>query len=309
MPMVGELLYPPDLCWPSTSDRDFRPSWSGASGYLCEEHRGIWQATKDIAGWQHPVDSEKLYELGYHCGAAILEIGTFAGRSALIELKGALRGHAEAGRPCPQFYGIDLDLAAVTRTYQTLQHADLADFSLVYHGSLAQFHRAVPITPTMVFVDGDHEYAGVHSDLKLLSTFLAPGTPVLCHDYASEPPCLGVHRAVAECLDAGLFDWMGLFGVSALLRATSRCQGKVRALDADTFRIARQARLFEHLGRLEKVLVELQQRADELPSLREENTMLRQRVEEYRASRWRRLGLRLGVVKRTSCERLLSLRP
>ena len=51
-------------------------------------------------------DSYKLYEMAYFAGEDMLEIGTFGGRSAVIELKGALRNKNR--REAPRFFGIDI---------------------------------------------------------------------------------------------------------------------------------------------------------------------------------------------------------
>lgn len=249
-PMKGEVqmtlpILPPDVSYPRDGHHQFRPSWSGATGFLNEEHAAIWDQTKAIPGWQHEGDSAKLYEMAYHNGAVILEIGNFGGRSAVVELRAALRAMRERGAPEPQFYGIDLDPAAVRRTYNTLRSAGLDQYALLYHGTLARFHPDIPITPTMVFVDGDHCYEGVWADLQTLSTFLAPGTPVFCHDYIGIE---GVTRAIDEWADSGFFDFMGSSGCGALLRATARCPGVARGLRPETFSRLQNALLARYLN-------------------------------------------------------------
>jgi hypothetical protein len=283
--MGNELWRPPDVRQESASDGSYRPSWSGATGYLNDEHAGIWHATEGLRGFQLPADSEKLYEMAYHCGAIILEIGMFAGRSAVVELRGALRAQTHHGKPRSQFFGVDIDPAAVSRTYQTLYRSNLADHAVLFRGNLAGFHVAFPITPTMVFVDGDHDYDGVCSDLHLLRSFLAAGTPVLCHDYTN-PLYPGVTQAVDEWVRSGEYDWLGVFGCSALLRASSRCAGKVQGLEADAFGQARRAQLVRHLEFLEQSKAELEVH-----------------VKELSASRWRKLGATLGITKATTWEK------
>lgn len=282
--MSNESWCPPDVSREADSDGAYRPSWSGATGYLTDEHAGIWQATRDLQGWQLPADSEKLYEMAYHCGSVILEIGMFAGRSAVVELRGALQARTRNGKPRPQFYGIDIDPCAVSRTYQTLHRADLTDYAVLFAGDLPGFHRAFPVTPTMVFVDGDHDFAGVWSDLHVLHSFLAAGTPVLCHDYTN-PLYPGVKQAVDEWVRSGAYDNLGVFGCSALLRASSGCSGRVQGLDPGAFDRARRAQLFKHMEYLEQARAELEVRA-----------------KEFSASRWRRLGVALGIARKTTWE-------
>jgi hypothetical protein len=283
--MSNECCCPPDVSRQHYTDGAFRPSWSGPTGYLNDEHAAIWHTTKDFQGWQLPADSEKLYEMANYCGSVILEIGMFAGRSAVVELRGALNAHHHNGKPRPQFYGVDIDPCAVSRTYQTLHQTDLSEYAVLFAGNLTSFHRAYPITPSMVFVDGDHDFAGVWADLQALRSFLAAGTPVMCHDYTN-PLYPGVKQAVDQWVGSGEYDALGIFGCSALLRTTSCCTGHVQGLNVDAFERAHRAQLFKHMDYLERARTELEVR-----------------TKEFSSSRWRKLGLALGIAKRTSWER------
>ncbi len=210
------------------------PELVAAPRYLSEEHEKIWEATRDLPGWQDVGDSEKLYEMAYYSGDVILEIGVFGGRSAVVELRGALAAQRD-GRTsrAPQFFGVDVDPGASPRSRETLEKSAVADHTILYHGDLAHFRRDIPIIPTMVFVDGDHRYAGCLADLKLLAKFLAPGTPVMCHDYASIED---VRRAVDEAVETlGAYEFAGQFAGSAFLRTTAQCPGSPRGLSQQTF--------------------------------------------------------------------------
>ena len=151
----------------------------------------------------------------------------------------------EKGGAAPQFYGVDLDPAAIPRSLKSLRDAAIDQHCLLFHGTLKDFHRDVPITPTMVFVDGDHSYEGVLADLKLLSTFLAPGTPVMCHDYHGIE---GVKRGVNEAIATGFYEMMGLFAGSVLLRTSPLCTGVPRGLGHRTFEQIRDALLKAYLS-------------------------------------------------------------
>lgn len=232
------VLSPPTISRRGEPRDRHRPSWPCEGEFINEEHAGIWEATKDLPGWQDPPDSQKLYEMGYHSGGVILEIGVFGGRSAVVEVRGALAGARDRGGPAPQYYGVDIELAAMLRAGKTLEDAGLRDRCLLFHGDLAEFHRRFPITPTMVFVDGDHRYEGALADLDLLRTFLAPGTPVLCHDYGGVE---GVRRAVDESVAAGGYEMLGCFAGSALLKAGPECPGTPAALPPEAFAAAAAA--------------------------------------------------------------------
>lgn len=218
----------------------YRPSWPLPQGaidgqFINDEHKSIYDATKDLPGWQDPGDSFKLYEAAYHSGSVILEIGVFGGRSAAVELKGALaacRDRKAAGGPelpLPQFYGVDPDPAVFARAMATLEGQDLAGRALLYTGDFRQFIFDLPIVPTMVFVDGSHEYDGVWADLEALSRILVPGTAVMCHDY-SNTDVPGVRKAIDEwCAPAaggvGAFELWGVSQNTAVLRAGDACRG------------------------------------------------------------------------------------
>ncbi|MGF1513559.1 MAG: class I SAM-dependent methyltransferase [Elainellaceae cyanobacterium] len=197
--------------------------------YVNNEHQHIFEQTKHIPGWQVIGDSEKLYELAYAYGDVILEIGTFGGRSATVELRGAL-ANAERNTP-PQFYGLDIDIQGIWRTLTSLAEENLSSHALLYHGNLQSFIEAFPINPTMVFVDGDHRYEGVKRDLMSLSGFLAPGTPVLCHDYTNpenDTGELGVRQAIDEFVAEGFATFSGTFGCSAFLIMSGKAQGPLQ---------------------------------------------------------------------------------
>ena len=92
-----------------------RPSWPVHSGvFISPEHAGIVDATSHLPGWQTPGDSFKLYEMAFHAGDVMLEIGPFGGRSATVMLFGALHN---SNRTCqPQYYGIDINADSISRT-------------------------------------------------------------------------------------------------------------------------------------------------------------------------------------------------
>ncbi len=217
---AGSGLNPPPLAYPADGCEDnerHRPSWPSTEPFLNAEHAEIYEKTSHVPGWQARGDTCKLYELGYHTGDVILEIGTYGGRSATVALRGALANSTRTLRP--QFYGIDIDAGSIARTRGTLADQKLSDYCHLFHGVLQDFVQRWRITPTMVFLDGDHTYDGVAADLRTLSRYLKPGTPVLVHDFLNpenETGNLGVRRAAEEWADAGHGRFMGCFGCCAL---------------------------------------------------------------------------------------------
>lgn len=203
--------------------------WEPEIEFVNEEHRKIYGQTKDIPGWQAPGDTERLYEMGYKSGDVILEIGTYAGKSATVELRGAL---ANPQRSAPLYFGIDINPVGVVRTLTNLQAQNLFEHALVFHHDLEQFTSEFDIQPTMVFLDGDHRYDGVKKDLEILKSFLVPDVPVLCHDYTNaqnDTGELGVRRAVDEFVAEGWARFVGTNGCSAFLVTTEKCTGANRS--------------------------------------------------------------------------------
>jgi hypothetical protein len=220
-PAVG-----PDLDQSKYDDGEIRPSWSRPDLYVDPGHRSIFERTDNIPGWQLPGDTYKIYEVAHYCGDVILEIGTFSGRSAVVAVEGAL---SNPGRRSPCFFSIDIHPDYIQRGYATLEERGLDQYGGFFLGGLEPFIDEFSISPTMVFVDGDHRYAGIKSDLALLARYLQPGVPVLCHDYLNPnngKPELGVRQAVDEWVGDGFAMLMGGFGCSALLTTTEKCTGR-----------------------------------------------------------------------------------
>ena len=260
--------------------------WTTQQKFLNEEHHHIFKQTKDIPGWQEPGDSYKLYEMGYRVGDVILEIGTYGGRSAVVELQGALANPDTSTKP--QYFGIDLDINGIWRTASTLEKFDLTNYCLLFHGTLSDFVQEFSIQPTMVFVDGDHRYEGVKNDLLLLKSFLVPGTPILCHDYKNpqnETGELGVRQAVNEFIQEGYGESVGTFGCSILLLATNQCDGvAISKMSAQEFAECK-ADLFWRIGKnmysgISSMRGQLQQSRAELEQSQSRIQALEQQMKE-----------------------------
>jgi predicted O-methyltransferase YrrM len=194
--------------------------------------QSIYDKTKDISGWLLPEETEKLFELAHLHGDTILEIGTFRGRSAAVLNAGA---SSNTQRSSYQFYSIDIDPGSSFHAYEVLKPRGHEQSALFYHGTLKTFRKEIPITPTMVFVDGDHSYEGILSDLNELSTLLVPNTPIAFHDYLN-PETPGVSRAVDQWIEAGFATKTGEYGCTAFLVTSQKCSAPPRRLSVRRFR-------------------------------------------------------------------------
>ncbi|MBD2112305.1 MULTISPECIES: class I SAM-dependent methyltransferase [Cyanophyceae] len=287
-------------------------TWTEQQHFLNEDHHSIFEKTKDIPGWQEPGDSYKLYEMGYRNGDVILEIGTYSGRSAVVELEGALANPDRSIKP--QYFGIDLDIDGVLRTADTLEKFNLADYCLLFHGTLNSFVKKFSIQPTMVFVDADHRYEGVKSDLLLLKDYLVAGTPVLCHDYANpenETGEMGVRQAVNEFIREGYAEFVGTFGCSAFLLTTNQCGGVARprlsaqefsgckadaAIGQDLHQV--KIELEQAQFRIQQVKTELEQAQSRIQQVKTELEQAQSRIQAMESSKFWKMRLAWLKVKK-----------
>lgn len=235
--------------------------WTNEQPFVNDEHREIYEATKDIPGWQAPGDSHRLYEMAYKAGDVILEIGMFGGRSATVELRGGLA--APERQTPPLYFGVDIAFSSVMRTLNTLEKQNLQQHALAFHGDIEQFFSRIKIQPTMVFVDGDHLYEGVKKDLDFLSSHLVPETPVLCHDYwntENDTGEIGVRKAVDEFVANGWAKMIGKSGCSAFLVTTDQCTGvEMEPWSQEQFAQMRSDLLQEYLVNLYQNMHAIQQ--------------------------------------------------
>ena len=256
--------------------------------FINDEHRGVFERTKHLPGWQHPGDTNKLYELGYHYGDRILEIGVYGGRSAVVELLGAL-ANPERRQP-PQFVGVDLDVEAYLRSLKSLNEFGLTQHAAIYLGTLQDLYREYSWDPTMVFVDGDHSYEGAKSDLNLLRTIVRPGTPVICHDYTNgdnDTGAMGVRRAIDEFVQEGHATFEGIYGVCAMLKIHGVGPLQSGANSGLTFAELQQKITHRALTMLTQLIGDLSQARDyaegKLAKSKESNSVLRTSYEKLKS--------------------------
>jgi len=208
-----------------------KPGTHDMPEFINDAHRTIFADTKHIAGWQEPEDSEALFELGYKHGDVLLEVGTYAGRSAACMIAGA----RSAGRR-PKYYGVDISAHALEMTKETLTSRRLMSMCILFGGTLEQFVARFPIQPTGVFIDGGHLYPDVAADIAVLRRILKPGTPVIFHDYPN-PDTPGVKQAVDEAAGNGLITIQATPGCSAITTSTKLCEARSTSPSAAAFYI------------------------------------------------------------------------
>jgi len=101
------------------------------------------------------------------------------------------------GAPRARLVGVDIDPCAV-KVHQDLRaEFIIEDSRICYKKFKSKIH--------LLFIDGDHHYAGVKADIKNWVPKMVPGGVVIFHDYKPLPKDLrkiphleGVRRAINE---------------------------------------------------------------------------------------------------------------
>ena len=156
-----------------------------------------WREIEDIPTHLTTAEKLQIYELASGQGGVALEVGSYLGASACL-IAMALLDRKDASH----LYCVD--------TWQNDAMSEGArDTFKLFERHVAPFRRV--ITPLrghsvnvagqftekidFLFIDGNHDYAAVRSDISAWFPLLAPGALVVFHDNAWAP---GVQKAVSE---------------------------------------------------------------------------------------------------------------
>lgn len=198
-----------------------RASWPTSSDLLTDEHAQSALPSAAQDGPRHAGERLKLYEMGYHAGDVILEIGSLGGSAATLALRGALANPARTLPPL--YFGLTQSSLAVEDTRAALVSAGLGDHCHLLESSLEEFFGRWQDQPTMVFVHQRTADGALVDALKLLSQKLQPGTPVLLSGYLAngQTASRSVRLAADQWSGEGAAKFMGCFGQSALYVTSS----------------------------------------------------------------------------------------
>lgn len=173
---------------------------------------------------------------------AIVEIGVFQGRTALLMAWGASQGHGA------HVWGIDaweLEANTYDAPFKTPESRNQAHYNVKATGyadrvtliqgfsdKLAPQWDGLPIG--LLFVDGDHTYDGARSDILAWAPHLAPGAVIAVDDYG-HPDWPGVAEAVDDLVSAGVLEPVQIFHdrLAVTKMATSPDAGKVTAVTGE----------------------------------------------------------------------------
>jgi MMP 1-O-methyltransferase len=198
---------------------DIQASLAGVEGYL---------STREVEGLA-------LLASRPTCAGEILEIGTFKGKSTIVLSKAAtLAGDPRvvAVDPLPvhqdeegrRSYG---QSSAFEECMANLERAGVRD-SIEFHRLRSdELAASWPTTRRLrlLWIDGDHSYAGAKRDFDLFAPFMAPGGVIAMHDVLHEHG--GPTRVFAEDVllskNFGEFGFFGSVGWSQYLGSPDAC--------------------------------------------------------------------------------------
>ncbi len=207
----------------------FRKTYDYAGAFIDATHRSLPELPKrdgmidlGIPGWLLPADALKLYELVRFCGGDVLDLGTYRGLSASVELQASVAaGYDNA------IVSIDLDPGARDAGAATVAGRPGADrvhfFATDADEALTTFTRAERRF-RFCFIDHSHRYEHVRSACEKLPGVTEAGAFCLFHDYNdprnADPSDgdYGVFQGVADGLDPSLFEFWGIYGCTGLFR-------------------------------------------------------------------------------------------
>jgi|GEM_PF-2965764 len=181
------------------------------------EWNRIWPSIDNIFGWLSEAEAKRLYELaaeGLPRGSIIIELGAFMGRSTAALAYGLQAGGhksfvvsidtwqgsrgGEAELLCQRImreHGVS-DLFALHR--DNMRARGLDSLTRRIRGTTvpagSEWAHEWNVLPGLVFIDADHEYAGVKADADAFAPLLPLGGYLAFHDSWAPGP----KRTIAE---------------------------------------------------------------------------------------------------------------
>jgi hypothetical protein len=172
------------------------------------------------------VEARLLYELARDAKeGCIVEIGSYRGRSTIALARGSKAGHklpVYAIDPHEDFIGAfggafgPLDRA---KFFEAMLDSGCFDIVRLVNLSSELVSVAWDKRVGMLWIDGDHSYAGVSRDFECWLPHLAENAVVAFHD--SVKPGLGPTLFLAELLEAGVLEMSATVGEVSVTRCKS----------------------------------------------------------------------------------------
>ena len=165
-------------------------------------------AVDDVEGWMTPAQARRLWDAAVRvpAGKAIVEIGSFRGRSMVVLAKAAAEGvelfaidpHAGNDRGPQEIEGFVDEAEQDNATFEAnLVAAGVRDRVTHLRKFSDAAHDDVTSEIHLLYVDGAHRYKPALTDIQDWGRRIAPGGTLLIHDSFSS---IGVTGAIARAL-------------------------------------------------------------------------------------------------------------
>ncbi len=194
--------------------------------FVSPHHQHMPSTVRPIAGWLQESEILKLYQLAYKAEKCIVEVGCYAGKSTTVLACGA----RDSGKNV-SLVSIDISPRYITHARKSVEH--YARYPCTFlTGRACDVLEKLPCAPDLVFIDGDHSYAGARNDLQTFRDRMCIGGILALHDYARSHTENSLNRdcnvvsAVRDTLDAryeflGTCGSLGVFQYASPLRTIS----------------------------------------------------------------------------------------
>jgi predicted O-methyltransferase YrrM len=130
---------------------------------------------------------------------AVVEIGTYVGKTTIALAHGQIERN---GRPVDA-----IDIVRHHDLDENLRSAGVADFVQVRIGRSAAVARAWSEPIELLWIDGDHSYRGVRTDIRAWADKVMPGGTIAFHDYPGVGWTRGPARAIRHALVSDPDHW------------------------------------------------------------------------------------------------------
>jgi predicted O-methyltransferase YrrM len=204
------------------SSHEFFMKCPTQDGTLIQVKNGRWGRGVEIQGWLRRADALKLYELAYFVRGDILELGSYHGLSTTIL--------SEANQRSPyrkHIYSVDLNPQCVKQTEHNLRSKGFSRDVTTICGEATTIVKSFGVEGKkfeFVFIDHSHAYEPVYTVCRELDKVMFNGAVCLFHDFNDprnrevQNKEYGVYQAVTEALEVSKFEFLGIYGCTALYR-------------------------------------------------------------------------------------------
>lgn len=188
-----------------------------------DERRKLADLLEGVEGWLPLDDAWYLSEAARQCDHAVVEIGSYQGRSAIALGFGSTRSDKSvpvfAVEPHAEFKGVfggSFGPADRKAYFENLLRSGMVEHvalvNLSSQVAAAGWEREIGL----LFIDGDHRYEAVREDARLWAKHVVPGGLIVFDD--TFIPDSGPLRVYNELLDSGGYSEVEMAGKLRSLR-------------------------------------------------------------------------------------------